>query len=115
MGGCIMSITGLRNESLIVILYDQAVKLLKNAVTDLDVGFHDGFVRNVDKTEDIIEELNAVLNMDAAGDIAKNLRGVYNLMLQQLNQAKSNKDPQLLQNVIAQMQELNETWRIVLS
>lgn len=110
-----MSIIGLRNESLIITLYDQAVRLLKNAVTDLDVGFIEGFSRNIDKTEDIIEELNAFINMDAGGDVAKNLRGVYNLMIQQLNQAKSNKDPQIVQNVIIQLQQLNDTWKIVLS
>ena len=110
-----MSVSGVQNHHLIVMLYDHAIKFLHQAIRDIQQGSYIGQARNIRKTEGIIDELNSVLDMDAGGDVAGNLRGIYNLMIQQLEQVNNSSDVYLIYEVIAQLEELNESWRMVTS
>ena len=49
--------------------------------------------RNIQKALDIIYELNTVLNMEDGGEIAANLRSLYNFMTRHLTQANIKCDP----------------------
>ena len=108
-----MSVSGVQNHHLIVMLYDQAIRFLRHAIDDIQQGGYAGQARNIRKTEGIIDELNSLIDMDAGGDVAENLRGIYNLMIQQLEQANNSSDVHLIYEVISQLEELNESWRVV--
>jgi flagellar protein FliS len=99
---------------LILMLYDGALKNLRNAqicITNKDMN---GSHRLLMKTQDIIKELNYTLNMNAGGDIAVNLRNLYTYMLQRLVEANVNKDSEKIEEVIDLLSTLKEAWDAVI-
>ena len=68
---------------------------------------------NINKARDIINELNAVLDMEAGGEIAANLRKLYLFMNQRLSEANIKRDPQMISEVIGLMEELNQSWKAI--
>jgi flagellar protein FliS len=99
---------------LIVMLYDGAVKFMKLAVKEMEAGNHAAKGQHIGRALDIITELNAVLDMEAGGDIAENLRRIYLFMDRQLRQANVKRDPQMVREVITLMEELNQSWKAII-
>jgi flagellar protein FliS len=98
---------------LIVMLYDGAIKFMKQAVRELESGNNDAKGRYINKALDIIDELNAVLDTEAGGELAVNLRKLYMFMNRHLNQANIKRDPQMIREVISLMEELNKGWKTI--
>ena len=98
---------------LIVLLYDGAIKFMKLAVKELEAGNYEAKGQYIGRAQDIINELNAVLDMDAGGEVATNLRRLYCFMVRRLSEANTKKDPQLVRDVIQLMEELNQGWKAV--
>ncbi|MGB4435539.1 MAG: flagellar export chaperone FliS, partial [Defluviitoga tunisiensis] len=63
------------------------------------------------RVEDIILELNVSLNIEKGGEVAKNLRLLYNYIYEQLVQANLKKDIDILSEVKSLIKELYETWK----
>ncbi len=98
---------------LIVMLYEGAIKFLKLAVKALEENDCESKGKYINKAQAIITELNAVLDVEAGGEIAKNLRSLYLLMGKRLNEANIKKDPKLICEVITLMEELNQGWKAI--
>lgn len=96
---------------LIILLYEGAISFLNKAETCLDEGDIAGAGNFLNRTQDIIDELNASLNMELGGDIAQNLRRLYMFMGDQLVQAKVKADATPIQEVVRMLSSLNEAWR----
>ncbi len=97
----------------VVMLYEGAIKFLKQAIRELG---EEQFIekgKSINRAVDIIQELNVTLNMDAGGEIAKNLRQLYAFMQEQLFQANMQKDPGMIREVIKLLAELNDGWKAV--
>lgn len=107
------AVTTQNKGRLIVMLYDGAIKFLKQAIRDLASKNYEAKGRNIAKAQDIIVELNTVLDMDAGGEVAQNLRSLYNFMNHQLSQANIQCDPQMIREVIDLLEELNQSWRAI--
>jgi flagellar protein FliS len=98
---------------LIVLLYDGAIKFMKLAIKELEAQNHEAKGRYVSRAQDIINELNAVLDLDAGGEMAANLRKLYCFMNRRLSEANTKRDPQIIREVITLMEELNESWKAI--
>jgi flagellar protein FliS len=98
---------------LIVMLYDGAIKFLKLAIKEMEAGNYAEKGKYIVKALDIINELNAVLDMDAGGEVAENLRKLYLFMTKRLNEANINKDANMIREVIKMMEELNQSWKAI--
>jgi flagellar protein FliS len=98
---------------LIVLLYDGAVKFMKLAVKELEAGNYEAKGQYIGRAQDIINELNAVLDMKAGDEIAANLRKLYCFMNSRLSEANTKCDPQLIREVITLMEELNQSWKAI--
>jgi flagellar secretion chaperone FliS len=98
---------------LIVMLYDGAIKFLNLAIKELEAKNYGEKGKYIAKAQDVINELNAVLDMDAGGEIATNLRQLYCFMVRRLSEANIKKDPRLVQDVIDLMEELNQGWKAI--
>jgi flagellar protein FliS len=109
-----MSISNAHNHHLIVVLYEHAIGFLQRAIRDMQEGNFVSQARNIRKARQIIDELNFVLDMDAGGDVAKNLRAIYNFMIQHLSKADKDCDLGLIQEVISQLEQLNDSWKVVM-
>ena len=98
---------------IIVLLYDGAIKFMKLAIEELEKGDHEAKGRHICRAQDIISELNAVLDMDAGGEVATNLRKLYLFMNSHLSEANIKRDPQMIREVITLMEELNQGWKAI--
>jgi flagellar protein FliS len=98
---------------LIVMLYDGAIKFMKLAIQDLEAGDYAGKGQHLTRAQDVINELNAVLDMEGGGEIASNLRRLYLFMNRRLSEANVKRDPQMIREVITLMEELNQSWRAI--
>jgi len=100
---------------LIVLLYEGAISFLTKAEASLTEGDIPGAANFINRAQDIIDELNASLNMDQGGDIAANLRRLYLFMGDQLVRAKVKADSEPLRDVTRMLTTLNEAWREAVS
>lgn len=98
---------------LIIMLYDGALKNLRNAQSCIQRRDINGTHRMLMKTQDIIKELNVTLNMNT-GEIAHNLRNLYLYMLQRLVEANVAKDNEKIEEVIQLLSTLKEAWDTVI-
>ncbi len=98
---------------LIVMLYDGAIKFMKLAIIEMEKENYEAKGRYINKALNIINELNVVLDMDAGGEIASNLRKLYIFMSNHLSQANIKCDPQMVREVIKLMEELNLGWKAI--
>ena len=108
--------TSIATESkgrLVVMLYDGAIKFMRLAIRELEAKDYEAKGRYIDRAQDIINELNAVLDMESGGEIAANLRKLYVFMSKRLTEANVRRDPQMIREVISLMEELNKGWRAI--
>jgi len=98
---------------LIVMLYDGAIKFMKLAIKELEAGDYAAKGQYINRAQDIISELNAVLDMDGGGEIAQNLRKLYLFMNGRLRQANASRDPEMIREVITLMEELGQSWKAI--
>jgi len=96
-----------------VLLYDGAIKFMKLAIDECEIENYEKMKQNTSKAQDIINELNAVLDMDAGGGVAVNLRKLYCFMNSRLSEANNKKDPDMIREVIQLMEELNNCWKAI--
>ncbi|MBN1506866.1 MAG: flagellar export chaperone FliS [Sedimentisphaerales bacterium] len=98
---------------LIVMLYDGAIKFMKLAIRELEAGNQAAKGQFISRAQDIINELNAVLDLETGGQIAFNLRKLYAFMNRRLTEANNKRDPQMIREVIGLMEELNQSWKAI--
>ncbi|MHC4559787.1 MAG: flagellar export chaperone FliS [Planctomycetota bacterium] len=98
---------------LIVLLYDGAIKFMKLAIKELEADNYQAKGQYINKAQDIINELSAVLDINAGGEIAANLRKLYCFMNNRLSEANIKRDPQMIREVIELMEELNQSWKVI--
>jgi flagellar protein FliS len=107
------AITTQSKGRLIVLLYDGAVKFMKLAIRELEAHNYEAKGRFIGRAQDIINELNAVLDMEAGGEVAANFRKLYSFMNRRLSEANTKRDPQIIREVITLMEELNKSWKAI--
>ena len=107
------TVTTQSQGKLIVMLYDGAIKFLRMAIKCIENKDSEGKGKYISKAIDIIFELNTVLDMEAGGEIAKNLRGLYTFMGRHLTLANSTQDPAKIEEVIKLLEELNQSWKAI--
>jgi flagellar protein FliS len=94
---------------LVIKLYDGAIRFINQAKKSLETKnlplADDSFRR----AQDIIDELNVTLNMDA-GEIAVNLRNLYVFIRQMLVEANVRKDVKHLDDILQLLVTLRSGW-----
>ena len=110
------SVTTQPRGRLVVMLYDGAVKFLRQAVVAMGDKSPESIAekgRCITKAIAIIDELDIALDIEAGGEVAVNLRSLYSFMRRHLHQAHFKSDAHMVQDVIGLLEELNEAWRVV--
>ncbi len=111
--------TGVKTASggkLIIMLYDEAVRQLDSAVSWLSSDSRENPQRlekannSILKTQEIITELMASLDMDAGGDIAKNLLSLYVYFNQELLDANIAKNREKIIVIRDMIDQLRVVW-----
>lgn len=97
---------------LIVMLYDEAVKQLDQAISLLEAKSRqlDKVHNALIKTQDIVTELMAGLDFDRGGEIARNLMSLYVFFNEKIREGNLKKDPEPLTQVRAFLADLRTAW-----
>jgi flagellar protein FliS len=102
--------------SLIIMLYEKAINCLENA---LEIGDTEDFDMQKSKYEEmgraleIISVLDAVLDMEKGGEIAKSLREIYRSLTDELTYQMLKEDKERLEKVIKILKNLKSAWEEV--
>ena len=102
---------------LVVLLYEAAVKNLKNAESLIDEenkikpSNMEKFGKFLQKAQAIITELQVSLDMEKGGEIAKNLMSLYIYFNHELISVNINHDKTKLEYIEQQMSELLKAWK----
>ena len=107
------AVTTQSKGKLIVMLYDGAIKFLKLAIKEIEAKNHEAKGEYISKAIDILFELNAVLDMEAGGEVAMNLRKLYLFMGRHLTEANATQDIGKIEEVIKLLEELNQSWKAI--
>ena len=99
---------------LVIMLYEGAISFLNMAIENAGKGEIEDKCNHINNATDIISELNFALDMEIGGDVATNLRSLYQFMTRHLVQGKLEKDGrEKLQAVVDMLTSLLEAWRAV--
>lgn len=102
--------------TLIIMLYDEAIKQMGAAISILDASSQaepskiEQINKHILKSQEIITELMASLDMSVEGDIAKNLFSLYSYFNQQLLEANVEKKSEKVSFVRSMMEQLRQAW-----
>jgi flagellar secretion chaperone FliS len=95
---------------LVIMLYDGALSFLGQAREKMAAQDAAGKGLLIGRALDIIAELNASLNFQAGRELATNLFHLYNFVIGHLTKANLNWDLTALDEAVAILQQLRETW-----
>ncbi len=98
---------------LVVILYEGAIKFLKMAIKEIEAKNPEAKGKYISRAIDILFELNTILDMEAGGEVATNLRKLYLFMGQHLTKANAKQDIGKIEEVIKLLEELNQSWKAI--
>lgn len=95
---------------LILFLYEGAIRFTTQAIKAIESSDIQSTHTNITKTQDILNELMACLDLEQGGDIAVNLRDLYAYMNNLLLRANLKRDPAPLQEAVALLTDIKTAW-----
>jgi flagellar secretion chaperone FliS len=98
-------------ERLVVMLYDGAIRFLKQAAAAERNGHHQLFLERLRRGEAIIDELNVTLDMAQGGEVATRLRSIYLFCKRHLVEAHLKRDASHVDEVVRLLTDLRESWQ----
>ncbi len=96
-------------EELTLMLYNGAVKFANQAIIGIEKKDYVAANKSIQKTRDIVRELQLTLNMDY--DISHELYAVYDYILRRLTDANLKKDLDILNEVLEHLRLFRDTWK----
>lgn len=94
----------------VVMLYDKAILLLKDALEAINEGDIVRKANNIAKADKIIRVLNTSLDMEQGGEVAKSLRQFYDHVLDMLVLANGRNDGELLSTAVEMLETVKSAW-----
>ena len=103
------SVTTATPEELTLMLYNGCIKFINLAEVYIEEKDYAKSNLDIQKAQDIIQELNITLNMDY--EISQNLRQLYTFVNEKLLDANIKKDKQALFDAKEIVSDLRDTWK----
>ena len=97
-------------EQLVVLLYDGALRFLRQAQAAHGEGAHQHARDRLDRAEAIVDELLATLDLEAGGELAHRLQGIYVFCKRCLMECRLERDPAKAATVLRLLGELRGAW-----
>lgn len=97
-------------KDLVILLYEGCIKNLRLAELAMEEKRLDLVNEKLIKAQNIIQELMNTLNHEVGGQIALNLEALYDHFLTELLQANLKKDPEKIEYVRINMNQLLAAW-----
>ncbi len=103
---------------LVLMLYEGAIRFLERARDGFNIEDPVDSVaainNNILRAQDIIRELDFSLNMNEGGDIALQLRRLYDYFDRKLTESNQKKEPQGIEEVLTRITTLRDAWAAML-
>jgi flagellar protein FliS len=96
-------------EQLVVMLYDGAIRFLRQADALCEEGAWPQAVERIGRAQAILDELLCTLNMDA-GELSQRLESIYVFCSGHLRDARLHKDAARVRQVAQLLGELRDAW-----
>jgi flagellar protein FliS len=103
------SILTASREELVVMLYDGAIRFLRQSAEAMRQGDRETSRNRMRRAEEIIDELNTSLDM-SYGEVPARLRSIYLFCKRHLIHANSATDPDAIDAVVRLLAELRSAW-----
>jgi flagellar protein FliS len=104
---------------LVLMLYEGAIRFLERAEAGFQledpVEFNTTINDNILRAQDIVRELDFSLNVDQGGELAVQLRRLYDYFDRTLLEANLRKDPAGIGEVIKRITVLRDAWETMLA
>ena len=97
---------------LILMLYDGAIKFSNIAVAAIEKNDIERAHNNIIKTERIILEFRASLDMKYT--VSKDFDVVYEYLIRRLHEANIKKDAEIMEEVLKHLRTMRDTWKEVM-
>jgi flagellar protein FliS len=97
-------------SQLIVILYDEAIKGMTDAIDAIGRGDIETRFAATTRTAEIVSQLYLALDMEQGGEIAENLGGIYNFILTQMPQINFRNDIRMAEQVVTLLAPIRDSW-----
>lgn len=97
-------------EQLTLMCYDGALKFMRRALRACEEDDRARLSEATGRAQAIINELNVTLNMEAGGEIARNLRDIYLFVNRHLSSASMQHDPEGIRQAMSLIEGLRESW-----
>ena len=97
-------------EQLLLMLYDGAIRFLNEALRAMRDEDWETYNAKLIKTQNIVSELMASLDMKLAGELGQNLFKLYDYLHYRLVQANMKKDVDMVDEVLKHLKDLRVTW-----
>lgn len=98
---------------LIMMLFEGAITSIAVSRREMKLGHIATKGKAISKAIGIIEALNASLNKDAGGEIAVNLKALYEYMCKRLIDANLKNKPEALEEVGRLLSEIMRAWKAI--
>ena len=103
---------------LVLMLFDGAIRFLEQArlgfQKDDPAEFNQTISNNVLHAQEILHELNVSLNLELGGELAANLRRLYDYLDRRLMESNLKKDPAGITETLERLGVLREAWSTML-
>ncbi|KPH76702.1 flagellar export chaperone FliS [Oceanobacillus caeni] len=97
---------------LTLMLYNGCMKFIKQAMKDIESNNFEAKNTNIQKAQNIIQEL--MITLDPKAEISKQIMPLYEYMHFQLKEANVKNDPVILEEVLGFVTEFRDTWKQVI-
>ncbi len=97
-------------QEILILLYEGAIRFLVLAKKAMDAKDVEKTHQYLVKTQNILLEFMATLDMDLGGELARNLYNLYEYLHYRLVQANIKKDPAMVDEVLEHLRALKATW-----
>ena len=102
-------------KRLVLLCYEEAIKNLKIAKAKYVSREYEKKAQALQKVTDIICALNSALDFKKGGEVASNLRALYNYMTYRLLEADLKKDLKAMDHIIWMLVELKSAWEEIIN
>ena len=106
------SVTTESQGTLIIMLYDGAIRFLKSAMVQIDKSDLEKAHGFIVKAKNIVAELMGSLALERGGKVAHDLYSLYIYMFNRLIDANIQKNRAYLEDVCKLLEELREGWQV---
>lgn len=97
---------------LTLMLYNGCIKFIKQAIRDMNEHNHEAKNSNIQKAQNIIQEL--MLTLDQEVEISRQMLPIYDYMQFQLKEGNINNQPEKLEEALQFAVEFRDTWKQVI-